>query len=167
MPKPIFEDTEADMQGTSDYPNSSGGSVTTTIVGTETGLGSPTYTIGSNIIISEIEGDLGTRTRTQNTDLLLKESYRANASVNFFRPWNHRYRGHREAGKFNLNLQNLLLVSAQTYITLRNADSALQTLELANMYPPDADIANIYHIHLQITFKEWMLLRDDNINWFV
>lgn len=166
MPKPIFEDTEADMRGSSDYPTSGGGTTVTT-AGTDTGLGSPTYTVGSNEVIAEIPGDLGTRSRTQSTDLLLKEAYRSNASLNLFRPWNHRYRGHRESNKFNLNIQNLLLVSAQTYRTLRSADEALQALEMTTLYPPDADITNIYHIHAQLVFKEWMLLKDDNINWFV
>ncbi len=122
---------------------------------------------GSQTVTSEVGGDLGSRYQSLNSFLLLQEALRENASFNGMRSLNHRYRGHREAGKFNLAIQQVLAMCVTHYLTLKEANTTLQDQELDEMYPTDAEIQAFYHIREQIEFKEWLLLKDENRRWFV
>lgn len=131
-------------------------------------LGSPDTGgyFGTDVVTEDIPGDLGTLYLDKNKFLLLKESIRENASFSGIPEINIRYRGHREANKFNLVLQRLLTVCAYFYLQLRASNELLTTRELVNMYPTDDEISYVYHVQTQINFKEWMLLKDDNKRWY-
>lgn len=122
---------------------------------------------GSQVVIPEVPGDLGSIYTTLNTYLLLVESRRENASFNGMTKINNRYRGHREAFKYNLIMQKLAAISAQLYLILKSANDTLKTRETVDAYPTDTEVAEIYHIQAQIKFKEWMLLKQEDKKWFL
>jgi hypothetical protein len=119
------------------------------------------------IISSEKPGDLGSLYLDKNRFLLLAESRRDNASFNGLATVNLRFRGHREANKFNLIMQKLVTICASLFLTLRSSNKTLITRESTDMYPTDTEIEELYHIREQITFKEWLLLKDDNKRWYL
>lgn len=121
---------------------------------------------GSQVINEETEGDLGSAYMDLNRYLLLAESKRENSSFNGVSHVNHRYRGHRESNKFNLMMQKVVTICASLFLSLRAANQILKTRELDDMYPTDTEIAELYHTRVQITFKEWQLLKDDDKRWF-
>lgn len=122
---------------------------------------------GTTVITSETPGDLGTLYLDVNKYLLLMESRRENATLNGIVPINHRYRGHREAPKFNLFIQRVLALVSSLFLTLRSSNAALKTKELTSVYPTEGEIQNIYHVRKQIEFKEWQLLKSDTTRWFL
>jgi len=101
-----------------------------------------------------------------NKFLLLTEARRTSASFNGTTPINLRFRGHREANKFNLMLQKLLTICARLFLQLRAIDITLKTRELNDMYPTDTEISELNHIREQLKFKEWMLLKSDDKRWY-
>jgi hypothetical protein len=123
--------------------------------------------VGSSPVTDGVPGDLGDLYASTNRKLLLVEALRRNSTFNGIVPSNHRYRGHREAPKFNLTMQKLVTICARLFLTLRTANLLLEGSELDDMYPTDTEIRKIYHISAQIRFKEWQLLKDDNKKWFV
>lgn len=112
------------------------------------------------------EGNNNTRIEERGRNYLRAKSIREIASLNIMRPWNHRYRGNREAFKFNLILQRLLATSAICFNTLKDRDVPLRNREIV-VGPTDAEVALFYHIREQIRFREYMMLRDSNTRWFV
>lgn len=131
-------------------------------------MGSPESggNFGTDIVSEDIPGDLGTLYLDKNKFLLLRESLRENASYSGVPDVNIRYRGHRESNKFNLVIQRLVTVCAYFYLELRSCNVVLTTRELDDMYPTDTEVSCIYHVQSQISFKEWMLLKDDNKRWY-
>ena len=121
---------------------------------------------GVRVVIPEIPGDLGSQYADLNEILLMAESHRALGSFNGMSSVNHRYRGHREANKFNLIIQKVASLCSRLFLQLRSSNNTLKTRESASMYPTDTEITLIYYIQSQIAFKEWLLLKDDNIKWF-
>lgn len=111
-------------------------------------------------------GDLGDPNYNFNTRLLLNKAYRETAQENVLTPLNHRYRGNREAWKFLLPMQRLLAFSSSEYISLEERYRNLETTESQSCLTDD-EISTIYHIMKQIRFKEWLLLKDTNVRWFV
>lgn len=107
-----------------------------------------------------------TRVEERGVDYLRSRSLREVANENLMRPWNHRYRGHREGFKFNLHLQRLLAQCAYQFNTLKTKDSNLDTVE-SEVYPTDSEIALYSHVFTQIRFKEYLLMRDANVRWYV
>ncbi len=142
---------------------------------------SPGYSAGSAvaadggviIVASEIDAplndndDLGTTYLSYSTYLLLKESRRLSGDFNGFMRPNHRYRGHREANKFNLSMQKLITVCTKLYIDLNTANDLLKTSETNDVYLTEAEIRDMYHISEQLRFKEWLLLKDVDSAWFI
>ena len=122
---------------------------------------------GSVVVIPEDPGDLGTRFTNLNTYLLLIEARRLSSTVNGSSPQNHRYRGHREAHKFNLEMQRTVTLCCSLFLTLRAANVTLTTSEVDDMYPTDAEISSFYHSAEQLRFIEWLTLKDEDKRWFV
>ena len=69
-------------------------------------------TTGGSFFQAEIPGDLGELFSDAAQNALISASLRRSASENFFTARNHRYRGHREAWKFNLAMQQLMALVA-------------------------------------------------------
>jgi hypothetical protein len=134
----------------------------------EVGLGDVDLdgTYGGQVINEETSGDLGTAYLDLNRYLLLAESKRENSDFNDVSHVNHRYRGHRESNKFNLIMQKVVTVCARLFLSLRSANQVLKVREMDDMYPTDTEIAELYHTRIQIVFKEWQLLKDDDKRWF-
>lgn len=123
--------------------------------------------VGTDVVTPEIPGDLGTLYLDTNRFLLLAEARRENANFNGLSAVNLRFRGHREANKFNLMMQKLVTICGSLFLTLRTSNITLTTRESEDLYPTDTEIQTLYHIREQITFKEWYLLRDDNKRWYL
>jgi hypothetical protein len=121
---------------------------------------------GSQVLNEEIAGDLGETYLNLNRHLLLSEARRDSAAFNGISHVNHRYRGHRESNKFNLMMQKVVTICNALFFPLRAANQILKTRELDDMYPTDTEIAELYHTSVQIMFKEWQLLKDDDKRWF-
>lgn len=121
---------------------------------------------GSQIIQPEIGGDLGSLYLDNNKFQLLSEARRRSSFFNGISRVNNRYRGHRESGKFNLIIQKFLTISCSLFSTLKPANTSLTTTELADTYPTEEEIQHIQHINIQITYKEWLLMKDDDKRWF-
>lgn len=115
--------------------------------------------------IEAIPGDLGQRHIGGSTQVLIAQAIRKTSSDNLFRPWNHRYRGHREAWKFNLIIQQLQAVGAKLFLLLKGKNDNLKISEQEIM-PTEAEIALVYHCREQVRFHEWRLLKDANRSWF-
>jgi hypothetical protein len=129
---------------------------------------------GGNTTLSQqdVPGDLGQRTVTVLADVLIRKALRMNASQNVARLHVHRYRGHREAFKFNYYVQSVMQQAAYTYFMLRDRDKSLRTVELAlgpasSSTATSSENAMIYHVRKQVEFREWMLSKDADIRWFV
>ncbi len=122
--------------------------------------------LGEIPLIEDVPGDLGTRFMSENTYLAIIESRRANANLLTFSSPNMRFRGHREAVKFNYCIQRILNLCVTLYLSMKTKFDALTTQEAA-IYPTDTEVSEIYHVLEQIRFKEWLLLKDDNIKWFI
>jgi len=152
---------------------SSGGTVTGSDVTTVVTSAETQVTIRDEGIASpEIAGNLGQRLITNQTADLVQRAYRANSSSNVQRSWNHRYRGQRESFKFNLLMQQVLALSAWSFTVLEPINRSLRTAEFRtgpqrSDTPTSSEYALIYHIRLQQDFKEWLLLRDADVKWFV
>jgi len=128
-------------------------------------LNDPTnYRPGSGIIRPDVPGDLGTIRQTFSQALFAKECFRSNSSENILVATNHRYRGHRESNKFNLNLQSILCTIVKFSEILRSKDSNLNTRE--RTYPTDDDLSKMNHIREQLRYIEWALLKDTGTKWF-
>lgn len=112
------------------------------------------------------DGDRPGRKPPSRQPELISEMLRLNASAGYMRVWNHRFRGHREAFKFNLLMCSALGTMQLCTGKLKPLNSSLSTRERA-MYPTDIEITNAYHVRAQITFIEYMLLRDDDRRWFI
>lgn len=120
----------------------------------------------------EVSGDLGSLPITNLRKEFLTKSLRLNAADNVPRLHVHRYRGQREAFKFNYYLQSVMSLSAYVFWALRDRDENLRVQELAtgpaeHSTPTSSEVALIYHIQAQITFKEWLLSKDQDVRWFV
>lgn len=136
--------------------------------GDSNGLGIDNDTIVQN----EVGGDLGQGLITSTRQEFLTKALRMNATQNVPRLHVHRYRGHREAYKFNYYVQSIMQVAAYNYFVLRDRDATLQATEVSmgpasSSTATSSEIALIYHIHKQITFREWMLSRDTDVRWFL
>lgn len=146
------------------------GSDVTTIVVYDGGYQQVIRSEGIEVV--EVPGDLGQRQLTARGRDLLTRAHRTNSSENLGRNWNHRYRGQQEAFKFNLILQQTLALAAIVFNLLQPRDSVLKTQELNTsptnntVDPEDSEVALVYHINTQINFKEWLLMRDADIQWF-
>ena len=141
--------------------NGSGGSDTN-------GLGIDNDTIVQN----EVGGDLGQHLITSTRQEFLTKALRLNSTQNLPRLHVHRFQGHREAFKFNYYVQSIMQACAYNYFMLRDRDTNLQDVETtmgpaSSSTATSSEIALIYHIHKQITFREWMLSKDSDIRWFV
>jgi len=154
----IYIETEVLGGGSSESPGYSAGS--------NTNLDDTTAVTDTDIPLSDTN-DLGTTYLNYSTYLLLQESRRLSGDFNGFIPPNHRYRGHREANKFNLSIQKLIAVCTKLFIDLNTANETLKTSEANDVYLTEAEIQNIYHISEQLRFKEWLLLKDVDSNWFI
>lgn len=118
-----------------------------------------------------VPGDLGQRLITNQTADLVQRAYRVNSAENVQRSWNHRFRGQREAFKFNLLMQQVLTLSALVFATLEPRNRSLRVQEFltgpaSSTTAANSEVALICHIRAQIDFKEWLLLRDADIKWF-
>ena len=122
---------------------------------------------GSVTVTPEVDGDLGSLYMNLNTYLLLQQSRRQNSTLNGIYMPNHRYRGHREANKFNLVIQSMLTQCVSMFLTLRTSNLALTTSEITDMYPTETEIQKVYHVQQQLRFKEWLLMKDEDKRWFV
>lgn len=120
---------------------------------------------GSQSVYSEIPGDLGSLYMNLNRFLLLAESKRENQTFIGLVSYNHRFRGHREAHKFNLFMQKLLTICSSLYLDMNTANNSLRTQEL-QVYPTDTEITEVYHVYQQIRFKEWLLSKEEDDRWF-
>lgn len=120
----------------------------------------------------EQPGDLGSLYYGANTLLLKRRALRESATQNVpYFARNHRYAGHRQSSLFNLAMQAVLTVSAQAYYVLDARNTAATVVEM-NLPPvqdsdPALDETSLfYHIREQLTFKEWLLLKDADNGWF-
>lgn len=114
-----------------------------------------------------VEGDLGQRFMTLKTYIQSRISIRDTASLVGMQRFNHRFSGHRESHKFLYTIQKVLLDGVSFYKSMRLQENTLKSSEVVDIYPTDTEIAIISHVMEQIRFKEWLLLRSDNIRWFV
>lgn len=115
------------------------------------------------------KGDLGSRYISGSYLVYITQSLRdfaaggANAGLNY--P-NQRYRGWREAHKFNLVIQEMAAASAHVYSTLITRNNALSVSETQDAYPTDEEVALLYHIRAQTRLREWLILRDISVTWY-
>lgn len=116
---------------------------------------------------ADIPDSLGTMPSSSNQSLTYAESLRENSNNNGMVTVNHRFRGHREAYKFNLLMQKILTACGNLFLILRQANNRLTEQELNSVYPTETEVALITHIREQVRFKEWLLLKDDNQKWFI
>lgn len=148
-----------------DNPDAGGGTIQTPDIPiADPGDGSSP---GSSTVVPEVPGDLGTRFTNLSTYLLLIEARRQSSTINGMYPYNHRYRGHREAHKFNLEMQRTVTMCGLLYLSLRDANTSLTTSEIDSMYPTDTEIQNYYHCSEQLRFKEWLLIKDEDKRWYI
>lgn len=122
--------------------------------------------LGGQTIISEVPGDLGTNYSNLNRYLLTSDANRDNGTFNGMVQFNHRYMGHRESTKYNLAIQQLLTICCSLYLTLYPANAALTSSETVAMYPTDTEISCVYHVREQMEFKEWLISKDADVQWF-
>lgn len=125
----------------------------------------------TGVSTEQTPGDLGYRFVTNQTQDLLTRAYRSNSSLNLFHNWNHRFRGQREAFKFNLLMQQVGALSALVFCTLEPRNRAIRSREFLtgpthSATPTSSEVALICHIRAQIDFKEYLLLKDADILWF-
>lgn len=80
--------------------------------------------------------------------------------------WNHRFKGHREAFKFNLVLQQTLSTISKFTNLSKALMNTLESLERTVMYPTDEEISLFYGTWVQLKFREYHILRDANVRWF-
>jgi hypothetical protein len=153
-----------------------GGSTAGDVGGTEITVivQSPNPNINEFIYTSqpEVPGDLGQQSLSSQTQDFQARSFRSNASANIQRPWNHRFRGEREAFKFNLLIQQVLSLAAYAFYILEPWNRLMKVREFlagtgSSSTPANSEIALIYHITLQLEFKEWQNLKDSDVRWFL
>jgi len=152
--------------GTGDVPHGGGSTPITPPLGegpTSVGIGVPG---GSVVIVSHLDGDLGSTEVTVNTFLLRKEASKRLSNQVTPLTFNHRFRGHRESNKFNHFIQSILLTCVNLAQSLYNWDVRLKVSE-ASLYPTGAELAYLNHIADQISFKEWLLLKDVDRRWYL
>lgn len=113
----------------------------------------------------EIPGDLGELFSDAVQNSFISQSLRKSAAENFFAPRNHRYRGVREAWKFNLAMQQLITLIASTFTTLKTKYANLKVSETTIM-PSATELAVIYHCREQLRFQEWIVQKDEDKEWF-
>lgn len=114
---------------------------------------------------AELPGNLGSLFTDDAQQSLISTALRISSAENFFRPRNHRYRGVREAWKFNLAMQQLMTLVAYTFTILKTKYAALKVTETAIM-PTSSELAVIYHCREQLRFQEWIVQKDDDREWF-
>jgi hypothetical protein len=119
----------------------------------------------SSILVPEIPGDLGQEQITLRDFNMLQTSLRDNINSNLYYARNDRFRGQRESIKFNYTIQQSLSCCVNNFLVLRDSDTALKTAEFS-IYPSNNEISNINHIRLQMNFREWLILKDQNNVWF-
>jgi hypothetical protein len=136
------------------------------VSGTEEGIGpGGLITGGAYFSQAEVPGDLGELFSDSIQNSLISSALRKSAAENFFTPRNHRYRGAREAWKFNLAIQQLMALVASTFTTLKARYATLKGSETTIM-PTDTELATIYHCREQLRFQEWIVQKDEDKEWF-
>ena len=98
---------------------------------------------------------------------LLEKAVELESLGNYLTPLNYRYRGPRESQKFNLMIQQITAVSAFFLPLMRSAEGLLKSCERSLTVPTNSEIAVFYHIREQLRFKEYLLLKDSSVNWFL
>lgn len=115
--------------------------------------------------VEEIPGDLGQQGVSEELANISVQAVQQSRGLNIPSQSNCRYRGPREAVKFNLLAQAVLWLAAQIKLTLQPIESELET-KLNNTYPSDDDIASIRHAIAQLRFLEFLKLKGNNVRWF-
>lgn len=118
----------------------------------------------SDLVVPEIPGDLGSQGLTLNWYTLLQDSLRLNSYSNLSFPTNQRYAGHRESVKFNLTIQQTLMILVTNTTSILNSNAPLNQDELT--YISNADLAALNHVRAQCVFNEWLILKDQTTFWF-
>lgn len=91
--------------------------------------------------------------------------YRRIQGDNLFVRSNHRFRGVREAKKFQLAMQRVAGQVLRNREALLTPETALAAAEDA-VYPLDADIAKAQHVLEQTRFYEWVRMKKLDTRWF-
>jgi hypothetical protein len=166
------------MPGLAPLDGNAGSSSTNTNTVLGTGLDLPDNKLAdreilnSQAIAQELKpGDLGDIQISILGETLQARSLRQIASENLpFFP-RFRYRGQRESFKFQLIIQSLSTTAASMYLqlrtkfySLRNSETQIQVQSTTN--PSTSELSQIYHVMEQITFKEWLLIKDTDERWF-
>jgi hypothetical protein len=81
-------------------------------------------------------------------------------------PWNHRYKGHREAFKFNAVMYNCIALFQKMTNILAQKNENLGVSE-SGIYPTSSEVSAFNYVRNQIRHKEYLLMRDSNKRWFV
>lgn len=115
-------------------------------------------------VVPEIPGNLGSIGMTLNWWTMLNDSVSSNANSNLCWPSNHRYMGHRESTKFNLQIQQLQMILVANSSTILTSNQPLAIDELS--YMSDSDLAALNHIQVQLQFIEWLTLKNESTFWF-
>lgn len=96
---------------------------------------------------------------------LVARAIRESGKENLAAPINMRFRGHREADKFNLMLGKFIGFAVRTDGTLTDSYSKLLPREM-EIYPSEAYIQRIYHLREQIRYFEWNIFKNLNDRWW-
>ncbi len=78
---------------------------------------------------------------------------------------NFRSKGHREAFKFNLALQQTLSAVFKTHKTLKTQNGLIDPLDLSYSVST-SNISNIQHVKQQVKFHNWLKTKRPEDIWF-
>jgi hypothetical protein len=117
------------------------------------------------LAVDEIPGDLGQLGVSEELANISVQAVQQSRGLNVPSQSNCRYRGPREAVKFNLLAQSVLWLAAQVKLTLQPVEEEIET-KLDNIYPSDDDIASVRHAVAQLRFLEFLKLKGSNVRWF-
>lgn len=94
------------------------------------------------------------------------ESFASNhLSIDNISPMNLRYRGHREAYKFNLSLHQVLSMVFKAHKSILTSTTTIKPTEIN--YPlADATISSIQHVRAQVKFQNWLKTKTPEDIWF-
>ena len=88
-----------------------------------------------------------------------------NLSIDNISPMNLRFRGHREAYKFNLTMQQVLSMVFKAHKSIVLSTSVIKPIEVS--YPiSDATISSIQHVRAQVKFLNWLKTNGPEDIWF-
>lgn len=94
------------------------------------------------------------------------ESFASNhISIDNISPMNLRFRGHREAYKFNLPLHQTLSMVFKAHKSILISTSTIKNVDI-NYLISDATISDIQHVRAQVKFLNWLKTKRPEDIWF-